>query len=316
MIQTESSSLTSIEDGGESTRRRSTFYVPLNPAEETAGGDKSASSPAVTTTNTPKTTTVTIIKKSVERLYPNNDHDLSGTSFDWSLNDSLNSTGDLLVSSEKDNKLKRYGIVLNGSINIDDSIELPSSHQQQRQNHTSTPIRLMKARSRSNILSSLPDKTAPPSPAKEKSKTLPQNMAVTPAANTFPPKSSFLLKSTPKIGLNYSSSENCGQSSSPSSSLSPKKSLSFIRRTHSTKLSRSNSLLRSLTSNKGAEPNNQYSQYNVVPLPAEYMERCFRSDCFEDAVKRMFFKEKTSNNETKDSVIDDDDDDSGAHSGK
>lgn len=292
MLQTESTSLTSIDDGGESTRRRSTFYVPLNPADEI----------------NEKTT----IKKSVERLY-HPDPDLSGTSFDWSLNDSLNSTGDLLVSSEKDNKLKRYGIVLNGSINIDDSIELPQGHQQ-RQNHTSTPIRLMKARSRSNILSSLPDKTVPPSPAKEKSKTLPQNMAATPAASTFPPKSSFLLKSTPKIGLNYSSSENCGQS--PSTSLSPKKSLSFIRRTHSTKLSRSNSLLRSLTSSKTAEINSQYSQYNVVPLPAEYLERCFRSDCFEDAVKRMFFKEK-SPNETKDSAtIDDDDDDSGAHSGK
>lgn len=319
MIQTEDSSLDSIV---ESTRRRSTFYVPL--------------------TDEPQATITT--KK-----------DTSDYSFNWSINDSLNSSPDLLASSEKENRLKRYGIVLNGSINIDDSIEIPmqttqTTHQSIHQNH-STPIRLMKARSRSNILSSLPDKhVQPPSPVKEKSKTLPQNLT---PANTFPPKSSFLLKSTPKITssgsaasgghgtnthslLNYShSSENCvispsnngvfGSGTTPS----PKKSLSFIRRTHSTKLSRSNSLLRSLTSHKCAELNNQFSQYNVVPLQQEHLERCFHSECFTDAVKRMFFKvpedtnttvAATSTSTTKDLVnttaVDDDDDDSGAHSGK
>lgn len=288
MIQAEDNSQ-SFGSINESTRRRSTFYVPLTTT--TAENEKKDSSP-----------------------------NLSDSIFQWSLNDSLSSSGGDAAGSEKENRLKRYGIVLNGSINIDESIEIPST----RQNNHSTPIRLMKARSRSNILSSLPDKTTvPPSPVKEKSKTLPQSMATTPtkataAAATFPPKSSFLLKSTPKIGLNYSSSENCGNSPGGNTP-SPKKSLSFIRRTHSTKLSRSNSLLRSLTSQKCAELNHQFSQYNVVPLPVEYLDRCFRAESFEDAVKKMFFKEKTPPAEEvkSDGGADDEaDDDSGAHSGK
>lgn len=167
MIQTDKNSSSSVNDE-DSTRRRSTFYVPLTETSESKDP-----------------------KKSLDRIY---NPDLSAGSLDWSLNSSLNSTGDLLVSSEKENKLKRYGIVLNGSINIDDSIEIPQpsnnvSTDSQR-THTSTPISLMKARSRINILS-LPDKTMPPSPVKEKSKTLPQNLQSSPtASNTFPPKSS------------------------------------------------------------------------------------------------------------------------------
>lgn len=296
----------------ESTRRRSTFYVPLVITSDRNDLSVSKDNP---------------VKKSLDRIY---NPDLSFGSLDWSLNSSLNSTGDLLVSSEKENKLKRYGIVLNGSINIDDSIEIPQpsnniSTESQR-THTSTPISLMKARSRTNILS-LPDKTVPPSPAKEKSKTLPQNLISPTSSNTFPPKSSFLLKSTPKIlsHLNYSSSENFVSPSSPRSSLSPKKSLSFVRRTHSTKLSRSNSLLKSFSSQQRcSSEQNRFNQIDITPLPRECLEHCFDSGNFEESVKQMFFVEHKPKKEddavkhhkdktcTKyDNYDDDDDSDSG-----
>lgn len=283
MLQTDSSKNSSNsavnvnKDDDDSTRRRSTFYVPL-----TVTSDRNDESLVKNKD----------VKKSLDRIY---NLDVSAGSLDWSLNSSLNSTGDLLVSSEKENKLKRYGIVLNGSINIDDSIEIPQpssnvSTDSQR-THTSTPISLMKARSRINILS-LPDKTMPPSPAKEKSKTLPQNLT-SPTSNTFPPKSSFLLKSTPKIlsHLNYSSSENFVSPSSPRSSLSPKKSLSFVRRTHSTKLSRSNSLLKSFSSQHRYNEQDQY-RIDITPLPKECLEQCFDSGNFEESVKQMFFVEQ------------------------
>uniref|UniRef100_A0A336MXN6 CSON007884 protein n=1 Tax=Culicoides sonorensis TaxID=179676 RepID=A0A336MXN6_CULSO len=269
-------------DDDDSTRRRSTFYVPLQITSDTNNVNLSRNNE-------------NNAKKSLDRSF---NPDLSNGSLDWSLNSSLNSTGDLLVSSEKDNKHKRYGIVLNGSINIDDSIEIPQpsnnvSTDSQR-THTSTPISLMKARSRINILS-LPDKALQISPAKEKSKTLPQNLnSPHNTSNTFPPKSSFLLKSTPKIlnHINYSSSENFyGSPASPRSSLSPKKSLSFVRRTHSTKLSRSNSLLKSFSSQRYSEQN-RFNHIDIIPLPRECLEQCFDSGNFEESVKQMFFVEQ------------------------
>lgn len=320
MLQTDinknssSNSAVNINDD-DSTRRRSTFYVPL-----TITSDR----------NDESLVENHHVKKSLDRIY---NPDLSNGSLDWSLNSSLNSTGDLLVSSEKKNKLKRYGIVLNGSINIDDSIEIPQpsnnvSTDSQR-THTSTPISLMKARSRINILS-LPDKTMPPSPAKEKSKTLPQNLTSPTSSNTFPPKSSFLLKSTPKIlsHLNYSSSENFVSPSSPRSSLSPKKSLSFVRRTHSTKLSRSNSLLKSFSSQQRySSEQDRYNRIEIIPLPKECLEQCFDSGNFEESVKQMFFVEQKPKEKEEDDDVKHqkdksctkydnyDDDDSDPHSG-
>lgn len=284
MIQTEDN--TSFHSDSDISRRRSTFYVPLALTADNSKNDE-------------------IPTKNQDDCTYNSDR-----SFDWSLNESLNSTGDLLVSSEKENRLKRYGIVLNGSINIDESIEIP-----QRQTQTSTPIRLMKARSRNNILS-LPDKSS--SPVKEKSKTLPQNLTT---VNTFPPKTSLLLKTTSKIGLS-SSSENCERVSSLSSSLSPKKSLSFIRRTHSTKLSRNNSLLKSVTHQKCAEQVIEKNDVNITRLPLEFLLKCFNSDSFEGAVKSMFFKNDSQqedlekNNTPSDSQDDKYERDSGSHSGK
>ncbi|XP_055592546.1 ras GTPase-activating protein raskol [Uranotaenia lowii] len=249
MLQAADTSFASTE----SSRRRSTFYVPLTSDHSCQHHEDDAGAPQEVISSTPGRPTDEYQKRSLERIY---NPDLSACSFEWSLDDSLNSSNNMLVSSERENKLKRYGIVLNASVNIDD--DETTCHQ--KQSNTSTPIRLMKSRSRNNILN-LPEKPSllVPSPAKEKSKTLPQNMS---PANTFPPKSSFLLKSTPKISLNYSSDAGGGGGTgalnssahstdlncSPHSALSPKKSLSFIRRTHSTKLSRSNSLLKSLTS--------------------------------------------------------------------
>lgn len=336
----------------ETSRRRSTFYVPLtitsDDVEENCENNNNLNINHNNNSNNKKTLD--------ERIY---NPDLSACSFDWSLDDSINN-GDLLVSNEKENKFKRYGIVLNASVNIDDDTNDHKCHQLKsssstssvhKHKQTSTPIRgLMKSRSRNNILTVTGSMITPPSlltastttiatptkvfyteknvisgttmgvitgmltkssnasnnnltsasssttattntcsaltttaatsptttiatgsgatPAvtngtksatKEKSKTLPQNHQYSPINQVLPQKGSFLLKSTPRISLNYSSdmggsgnninnNNNSNHNLSISSSLSPKKSLSFIRRTHSTKLSRSNSLLKSLTS--------------------------------------------------------------------
>lgn len=288
----------------ESSRRRSTFYVPLTgdtSCHESPSDDPPASS-------TPGTKPDEYTKRSLERIY---NPDLSACSFEWSLDDSLNSTNsNMLVSSERENKLKRYGIVLNASVNIDD--DETTCHQ--KQSNTSTPIRLMKSRSRNNILNFPEKPSLLPSPSKEKSKTLPQNLS---PANTFPPKSSFLLKSTPKISLNYSSEAGGGganssthsvdPSCSPHSALSPKKSLSFIRRTHSTKLSRSNSFLKSLTS-KCVDQNDNLGllKIEVKELDFARLEKFIRAgDKADEMVRDMFLRCK-----------DDKEEESAVHSGK
>lgn len=181
---------------------------------------------------------------------------------------------------------------------------------------------MMKSRSRSNILC-LPEKSFNLSPLKEKSKTLPQNLSpkvlttatttsCAPNTNstTFPPKYSFLLKSSPKISLNYSLDTVATASSpttispaslqfidkktqlalSPSTASSPRKALNFIRRAHSTKLSRSNSLLKSLTS-KCVDNNAEHLlslNYPVTELSFDRFEECFKSDNCYSLIRELF----------------------------
>lgn len=353
----------------ETGRRRSTFYVPLV---------SSADAPSTATVESPKASNEqnfsTELKRSLDKIY---NPDLSACSFEWSLNDS----GDLLVANGTQssssssmrrtmstsstqltgddnnqsvrNKAKRYGVVLN-SINLDDgdepTVAATATASTTNENNccekspsnTSTPIKLLKSRSRSNILC-LPDKSFQLSPLKEKSKTLPQNLspkvlstAASAAAlnnhpngmthtSTFPPKYSFLLKSSPKILLNYSSDGNslsayaaasptnqsasmvagvggndkkamaaaANNGSSPASA-SPRKALSFIRRAHSTKLSRSNSLLKSLTSkcvDQSVENLLCSSNQMVRELSFDRFEECFRSEQFYELIREIFVKD-------------------------
>lgn len=278
MLQSADTSFASTD----STRRRSTFYVPL------------VSEPSSTETIT--TTNLDDIKKSLELIY---NPDLSACSFEWSLDDSLNSSslsnnGNVNVAltgtectvngvniatvvnmaNTTGAKAKRYGVVLNG-IDLDDE----QCHQQSQ---TSTP---KKAVAKSQSRSSIPDRTfSSASPAlKEKSATLPQNMS---PANTFPPKHSFLLKSSPKISFNYSS-----DAAIATTTPSPKKTLSFIRRAHSTKLSRSNSLLKSLTSkcvDQGGVDN--LCRIVVDELQFDRLERYFKAENCTELLRDMFFK--------------------------
>lgn len=198
------------------------------------------------------------------------DHSLSG--LDWSLSDSMSSTDVLSASSSRNSptstRYKRYGVVLNrmNTVESDDRTESPLS-------------------SLSNIPVSC--NVSSGAKVKEKSKTLPQNLT---QAATFPPKNSFLLKSTPKISLNYSS----GNDSSPSKASSDKKSssLSFIRRAHSTKLSRSNSLLRSLTHRTDSLCSTAPDDH-VKSLNIEALQKILRADNVEDAVREMFLTQET-----------------------
>jgi hypothetical protein len=252
----------------ESSRRRSTFYVPLSTEDLT-------SDPAMD--------------------YPN----LRGYSCDWSLNDSIDNSEMLRDKSHDDsNRLKRYGIVLNGSVNIDDSnLEVHANHKRVKSKNltSSTPIKDSKA-------CESPVKT----PVKEKSKTLP--VKDTPVASTFPPKSSFILKSTPKICHNYSSL-------SDKTVASPKKSLSFIRRTHSTKLSRNNSLLKSLTS-RCVEHSNENLSVNVYDLSTERLALYLKADNCDDLVKDLFFRESLDTSTDSSGKGNKDNDDDDALSGK
>uniref|UniRef100_A0A182QQY8 Ras GTPase-activating protein n=1 Tax=Anopheles farauti TaxID=69004 RepID=A0A182QQY8_9DIPT len=326
---------TSFSSSVDSSRRRSTFYVPLTTSESLSTEDcenkkanvaddavvekqriQTGSSVSV---NDPK-------QHSMECIY---NPDLSVCSFDWNLDDSGHDSVEATRtgSNERENKLKRYGVVLNASVNIDDDETKCHQHQQhpqrQHQSNTSTPIRLGKSRSRSNILANLPKDGAvrvessanrtgiihgsihkdgiahdPVLTAKEKSKTLPQNMSL---ANSLPSKSSFLLHSTPRISLNSSLEANnspsiIGLSPEPPAPVvnymfSPKKSLSFIRRTHSTKLSRSNSLLKSLTS-KCVDQNACNASQLRVPVKELDLERLQRilehPSKLEQSVKDIF----------------------------
>uniref|UniRef100_A0A182XPQ3 Uncharacterized protein n=1 Tax=Anopheles quadriannulatus TaxID=34691 RepID=A0A182XPQ3_ANOQN len=117
--------------------------------------------------------------------------------------------------------------------------------------------------------------------AKDKSKTLPQNLFL---VNSMPPKSSFLHHSSSRIGNNSTfdskkSSSIAGLSSKlPAPAMdymiSPTKSISFIRRTHSTKLSRSNSLLKSLTSKCVDQSGCNTSLLRIPVKELEYARLC------------------------------------------
>lgn len=284
----------------DSPRRRSTFYVPL------------VSEPVTVPIETSPTTECLLnIQKSLETLY---NPDLSACSFEWSLDtggESSHNNSDSLLSSAGGstestssipkfhlNRAKRYGVVLNG-IDIDvKKCHSPSGSNGITSNNiieqTSTPIKLTKSTSRSSILTSLTDKTksvtatTTQSPIKEKSKTLPQNMSPT---NAFPPKNSFLLKSTPRISFNHSISSS-DATTTIITTPSPRKSLSFIRRAHSTKLSRSNSLLKSLTSkcidHNAAE---NLCRVAICELQLERLERFFKADNRFELVRELFFKD-------------------------
>lgn len=245
----------------ENGRRRSTFYVPL-----------------ITTTSTVLPSSTSKYTKKIPKTDDEYNPDLSACSFDWS----LNCSGDLELENHHHHhhrndshndindtpiKNKRYGVVLDGSISARES---------------STPIRIAKSRSRSNILN-LPDKTLT-SPVKEKSKTLPQNLNAL-SLNTFPPKNTFLLKSTPKMSLNYSSD---------SATLSPRKSsLSFIRRAHSTKLTRNNSLLKSLTT-KCVDHSIESVHSIVNELSFDRLAKNWGHDKFDEIIREIFFKKSSS----------------------
>lgn len=365
MIQTVSSPAENAFSSNlnETPRRRSTFYVPLTISATPSMTDDSAQ-----LSNTERQ------KRSLDKIYKPE----SASNYDWSQNESTDlmtsnevelrtgikrtaSASTAILSGKHDrhhmdrpmksnstsevnnrNKIKRYGIVLNGSVNLDDDEKLQindenlchddNDDERKSPSSTSTPIKMLKSRSRSNILC-LPDKSFQLSPLKEKSKTLPQNVSpkvLTSASasnianhtnsSTFPPKYSFLLKSSPKISLNYSFDAVAASSPvnnavaaspqaidkkaqlalSPSSASSPRKALSFIRRAHSTKLSRSNSLLKSLTTTKCSDQSAAEQRLNgnhaVSVLQFDRFEECFRSDNFYALIKEMFLlKDATSN---------------------
>lgn len=300
MLQT--ADQTSFDD---STRRRSTFYVPLSTEDLTARDVDHA--------------------KNDEHIYNPN---LSGYSCDWSLNDDSIDGSEMLVSREKSqlsnddsNRLKRYGIVLNGSVNIDDSnLEVHANHRRTKSKNltSSTPIKDTSKCKQTDVCES-PAVVMITSPVKEKSKTLP--VKETPCiASTFPPKNSFILKSTPKISssINYSSRSDTSAliQQERKAVASPKKSLSFIRRTHSTKISRNNSLLKSLTT-KCVEHSNESLSVNVYDLSTERLALYLKADNCDDLMKELFFRESldTSSSDSCGKQHKDHDDDD-AHSGK
>lgn len=388
MIQTVTSptenAFSSSSNSIETPRRRSTFYVPLTistVADDTSSSNSSSIKPKQSKDANNDNFKTERPKRFLDRIYRSGNNERT---LDWSLGESADmmtsndvelrtgikrtaSASTAIFAGKNDrilserpiksnstteinnrNKIKRYGIVLNGSVNLDDDEKLhindenqchvEDGDEQKSPSSTSTPIKMLKSRSRSNILC-LPDKSFQLSPLKEKSKTLPQNLSpkvltsasatnITSHTNssTFPPKYSFLLKSSPKISLNYTfdamvnaataativstttttspvnsavttisphAIDKKSQSAlSPSSSSSPRKALSFIRRAHSTKLSRSNSLLKSLTTTSKCTDQNaeQHLRGNriVTELSFDRFVECFRSDNFCALIKEMF----------------------------
>lgn len=237
----------------DSSRRRSTFYVPLSNEDLTS-----------------------------------RDCDDDGYLYDWSINDSIDGSEILRdkssqLSADDSNRLKRYGIVLNGSVNIDDSnLEVHANHKRSKTKNiaSSTPIKEMTLKGEDAVT----PQTHHQDVVREKSKTLP----VKESTALFPPKNSQLLKSTPKISspINYTSLSD----SSTRHFVTPKKSLSFIRRTHSTKLSRNNSLLKSLTT-KCVEHSNENLPVNVYDLTVERLELYLKAENCEDLIKELFLRE-------------------------
>lgn len=305
-----SASTISSTTASDSVRRRSTFYVPLinddnpvissNPSGTTDLYSGSYDRKSIGSTLSAAEMHMLELQRSLERLCNSN----TAEPEDWSL--------ESMISSDvpKDvNRNKRYGVVLNG-LNLDDDdggYEPP----QRIQSITSTPIKLMKSRSRTNILN-LPERQQSATssqlttPIKEKSKTLPQNMS---PINLFPAQQkTFLMKSSPKIALDYSASDShiTGRKYSDTgvqqATPSPKKSLSFIRRAHSTKLSRSNSLLKSLTSNsktssssgsnssgRSTVTNDLLNGIDLCDLQLSILDHYYKMDNCWDLIKELFF---------------------------
>lgn len=294
----------------ESTRRRSTFYVPLSTEDLTSRDDErpidvaSGVEPAV--------------------FNPN----LSGYLCDWSLNDSID-TSEMLISRDKSqlssddsNRLKRYGIVLNGSVDIDDSnLEVHANYRRRNSKnlHSSTPIKSPQPETPTKA-AAVPVATSPNqlktviivnsiTPVLEKSKTLPVKDIMQPSS-TFPPKNTFILKSTPKISssINYSSLSDYSPKAKPTNA-SPKKSMSFIRRAHSTKLSRNNSLLKSLASKCGAEQSSDSLNSTVYDLSTERLMLYMRSENCNDLMRELFLRVSPDSTqlENKENAHDDED---------
>lgn len=277
LVQSADSSFASSD----STRRRSTFYVPLN-------GD---AGPMADLCSTLAQLSGELADQQQQAEPQTYNPDLSACSFDWSLDDSLNNSS-LLVSNDgrigqRSPKSRRYGVVLT-SVHLDDTPKDGES------TNTSTPKKTL---TKSHSRSSIPDRSFQTTPIKEKSATLPQNMNIS-ASNTFPPKNSFLLKSSPRISFKYFSDSSTSAAASTSAnaivataSPSPKKSLSFIRRAHSTKLSRSNSILKSLTSKCVDQSVESLCRIAVNELQLERLESFFRAENCTELIKDLFLKE-------------------------
>lgn len=268
----------------ESSRRRSTFYVPLSTEDLTSRDHDDED----------------------EKFNPN----LSEYSYDWSISDSIE--GEILreksteLSIDDTNRLKRYGIVLNGSVNIDDSnLEVHANHKRSKTKTilSSTPIKdstiaTPKGNKIENAMTQQQKEIA-----REKSKTLPVKETNQPV---FPAKNSHILKSTPKISstsINYTSLSDTSALLPQTKAIAmPKKSLSFIRRTHSTKISRNNSLLKSLTS-KCVEHSNENLPVSVYDLRVERLELYLKAENCDDLMKELFLREPLNTSSSDDGNV-------------
>lgn len=268
-----------------SKRRSSTFYVPL-----TEDCQQSLQQ-----------------QDSADEVYS---LDLSACSFDWSLNDSVSSEGP--VEEKPLQNGNSAGAIAKKTAN-DPLLQVTegqsSSNNKGDDQQTSTPIKLLatNSRTRTNILN-LADRISL-SPLKEKSKTLPQNLNNSLREASFPAKSSLLLKSSPKISsttMNDGAMVIVASASPPPQVIpltakSPRKSLSFIRRSHSTKVSRSSSLLRSFKQGEESAP---LEPPAMTGLNAELLERLYKirtPEDFDESLRRVFFKERRSEAATTDS---------------
>lgn len=220
---------------------------------------------------------------------------------------------------------KRYGVLigtLNDSTNTitsDNNLDYDDSEISRIQTNTSTPIVQMKSRSRNNILSvsntsSSLSSASKPLTIKEKSSTLPQaasndNAIISSTAassayfvDTFPPKKQVTTVVNSTIESNQSSSRKYSHSdtSITSNMASPnntKKPLSFIRRTHSTKVARSNSILKTFSTTKGILSSsgdmrlgNQHAEHEVHHLPFELLNKILCSEVCGELLKSYFVK--------------------------
>lgn len=176
---------------------------------------------------------------------------------------------------------------------------LPSEEE----DNDTTPTRsnllsLGKSRSRANV--ALDADRISLSPMKEKSQTLPQTLNDSRGGYGINSSAARLMLSPGAIST--ASSSSAVASTPPQviclTAKSPRKSLSFIRRSHSTKVSRSSSLLRSFTSTinpmNRSEASNIDEENPVVALNAELLERLYKTpvaEDFDEALRRVFFKE-------------------------